>query len=85
DNDVRHIMEDDFGCLWLGTRRGIVCIDKKELSDFAKGRIEKINSILYDESDGIKSPWCENGTKTRDGRLWFTTDKGVVVIDPSEI
>jgi signal transduction histidine kinase/ligand-binding sensor domain-containing protein/DNA-binding response OmpR family regulator len=85
DSNVRHILEDDSGYLWLAGRTGISRINKKELSDFARGKIEKINPVLFDESDGLKSPWCEDGIKTRDGRLWFATYNGAAVIDPGNI
>jgi signal transduction histidine kinase/ligand-binding sensor domain-containing protein/CheY-like chemotaxis protein len=85
DSDVRVILEDDSGYLWLAGRAGISRIDKKELLDFARGKIEKIHPLHLDESDGMKNPWCKDGTKTRDGRFWFATDMGVAEIDPNNI
>jgi signal transduction histidine kinase len=46
--------------------------------------------VDFDKADGLPSAQC-NGTfqpagwKTRDGRLWFPTVKGVAVIDPANI
>jgi ligand-binding sensor domain-containing protein/signal transduction histidine kinase/DNA-binding NarL/FixJ family response regulator len=85
DSDVRVILEDAAGHLWLGGRDGITRINKKELSDFARGKIDKIHPLHLDESDGMKDPWCKNGAKTRDGRLWFATDMGAAMIDPANI
>jgi len=85
DNYVYYILEDDHGYLWLTGRTGISRIRKTALSDFTSGRIEKINPVVFNESNGIKSPLSRNGIKTRDGRLWFASDKGAVVVDPSDI
>jgi ligand-binding sensor domain-containing protein/signal transduction histidine kinase/DNA-binding NarL/FixJ family response regulator len=85
DSDVRVILEDDSGHLWLAGRAGISRIKKKELLDFARGKTDKIHPFHLDESDGMKDPWCKDGTKTRDGRLWFATDMGVAAIDPNNI
>jgi signal transduction histidine kinase/ligand-binding sensor domain-containing protein/DNA-binding NarL/FixJ family response regulator len=85
DSDVRVILEDNSGYLWLAGRAGISRINKKELSDFARGQTNKIYPLHLDEKDGMKNPWCKDGTKTRDGRLWFATDMGVAVIDTGNI
>ncbi|MGD2090314.1 MAG: two-component regulator propeller domain-containing protein [Candidatus Aminicenantes bacterium] len=85
DRYIYYILEDEAGYLWLTGRTGISRISKKELSDFTVGKIEKINPVLFNQSNGIKSPLSTHGIKTRDGRLWFATDKGAVVVDPSNI
>jgi len=85
DSYIYYILEDDVGYLWLTGRTGISRISKKDLSDFIVGKIKKINPVLFNESNGIKSPLSTFGIKTRDGRLWFATSKGAVVVDPSHI
>src|SRR4029453_1995192 len=57
---------------------------------FVRGKIPLIPSPPYGMADGMKTSECNGGGqpagwKTRDGRLWFPTLKGVVVIDPSQI
>src|SRR5205823_5791821 len=52
--------------------------------------ITSIRSKAYGTSDGMKSRECNGGFqpagwKTRDGRLWFPTEKGFVVIDPRKL
>src|SRR5262249_50059036 len=44
----------------------------------------------YGTSDGMNSRECNGGFqpagwKTRDGRLWFPTEKGLVVVDPQKL
>jgi ligand-binding sensor domain-containing protein/serine phosphatase RsbU (regulator of sigma subunit) len=86
ENHVNSILEDDMGYLWLGGRTGTSRIEKKKLEDFSHGTINRLQPQWYDERDGIKSGWCTSqGCKTRDGKLWFPTAKGVTVIDPKSI
>jgi signal transduction histidine kinase len=60
------------------------------LNEFAAGRLRRLTPVAYTTADGMKSNECTGeaqpaGWKTRDGRLWFPTVKGVVVIDPGRL
>ncbi|MCX6569818.1 MAG: diguanylate cyclase [Candidatus Aminicenantes bacterium] len=89
DNTVFEILEDEFGDLWMGSNKGIFRVSKKELEDFAAGGIRSIISVAYSVADGIKNSECNHGSpsgfRTRDGKLWIATIRGVVVIDPAHI
>jgi PAS domain S-box-containing protein len=90
DDVVFQILEDDNRNLWMSSNKGIYRLDKRELDDFADGKINSITSVSYGTADGMKSNECNGATqyagyKTRDGRLWFPTIKGLVVIEPDEI
>jgi diguanylate cyclase (GGDEF)-like protein len=89
DDNVYEILEDDLGNLWMDCNKGIFRVSKKELGDFAEGRVRSISSVAYGAADGMKSSECDHaspgGLKTRDGRLWFATIRGVAVIDPADI
>ena len=87
---VSQILEDDRGQLWLGTRAGISRVKKSELTNFANGGNEPINFITYGRSDGLPTIECSGGIqpacwKSRDGRLWFSTAKGPVWVNPSAL
>ncbi|HXF06711.1 MAG TPA: sigma 54-interacting transcriptional regulator [Blastocatellia bacterium] len=87
---VSRILEDDQGNLWMSGNRGIFRVSRRELNDFAQRKIRSITCLSYGIADGMKSSECNGGFqpagwKTRDGRLWFPTFKGVVVIDPRRI
>lgn len=85
---VSQIVEDDNGQLWVGCEVGIYKMPKRDLRYLAEGRVSKLQCILYDESDGLFSSETNGGRnqpsaiKTRDGLLWFSTSRGLVVIDP---
>lgn len=85
---IVQLLEDDAGYLWLGTHRGIYRIARHELNNLAAGRTSRVESRLFDRSDGMDSAQCIGafgaGLKTRSGSLWFSTDRGIAVINPKE-
>jgi ligand-binding sensor domain-containing protein len=90
DDVVSSILEDDAGNLWMSGNRGIYRVAKKQLNDFADGHIERIHSVVYGRSDGLRNPETNGGfqpSSYRDarGHFWFPTVAGVAVIDPARI
>ncbi len=91
DNLINCILEDDFGRLWIGHDHGIYWIWKQQLNELASKKRARIEVVSYDETDGLLSIETNGqksnpaGCKTRDGRLWFPTKKGVAVIDPTKV
>jgi len=88
DSTVGNILEDKFGNLWMGSDNGVFRVAKKELNDFAKGRTSAIHGVVYDTMDGLRSrETMQGGTGTAskgpDGRLWFSTMRGLSVVDPA--
>ena len=83
------IVEDDTNNLWLTSHKGIVRVSKQQLNDFADGHIDSITPQVYSTADGLRSNECNPGAnsafRTRDGKLWFATVKGVSSIDPNNI
>ncbi|MEP7339790.1 MAG: two-component regulator propeller domain-containing protein [Acidobacteriota bacterium] len=87
NNGVFAILEDKRGNFWMSSNRGIHRVSRQELNDFAEGRIPKLNSVSYDEKDGMLNAECNGGRlpaaiKAKDGKFWFPTMGGVVIIDP---
>jgi signal transduction histidine kinase/ligand-binding sensor domain-containing protein len=87
NNGVFAILEDKRGNFWMSSNRGIHRVSKQELSDFADGRIPKLNSVSYDEKDGMLNAECNGGRlpaaiQAKDGKLWFPTMGGVAIVDP---
>lgn len=90
DNIVSRILEDEHGNLWMSCNRGIYRASRKELNELAEGRLKTITCISYGVADGMKSNETNGGCqpagwKDREGKLWFPTLKGVVVIDPNKL
>jgi signal transduction histidine kinase/CheY-like chemotaxis protein/ligand-binding sensor domain-containing protein len=89
DDAIFRILEDEAGNLWMSCNKGIFRVSKRELNDFADGEIRSLESISYGVADGMKSRECNGGFqpagwRSRDGRMWFPTMKGVVVFDPGQ-
>jgi ligand-binding sensor domain-containing protein/signal transduction histidine kinase len=80
-------LEDEFGWLWLNGNRGLQRVRKQDANDLADGKIQRVTCLRYGVADGMLSAEGNgdrgpNSCKARDGRLWFPTTKGVVVVDP---
>ena len=87
DDSVFRILEDDDGNLWMSSNRGVFRVSKQQLNDLAAGKMNRVTSVVYGTSDGMKSRECNGGYqpagwKTRDGRMCFPTMKGLTIIDP---
>ena len=87
EDEIYCVLGDDNGGLWLSSPGGIGYVERKELNDFADGKISKIHSQVYVSADGMKSDecfgsWQPAGWKAHDGNLWFATKKGAVMINP---
>jgi signal transduction histidine kinase/ligand-binding sensor domain-containing protein/CheY-like chemotaxis protein len=90
DEVIHQILEDDDGRLWMNTNRGIFWVARAELNAFADGKASRIHSTAYTERDGMRNREGNGGVqpagaKGLDGRLWFPTQDGVVVVDPAKV
>jgi diguanylate cyclase (GGDEF)-like protein len=87
DDVAWSVVDDGRGHLWMGSNRGIYRVSKKELEDFAAGRIASIGCKVYGNADGMRRRETNWGSppaiRARDGRLWFATTSGEVVVDPA--
>ncbi len=89
DNLAFQILGDDNGNLWMSGNKGIYRASLQELNNFAEGYLPTVSSYAYGVADGMISRECNGadpaGAKTPDGKLWFPTIKGVVLVDPQKI
>jgi len=90
ENVVSRILEDDRGNFWMSGYKSIFRVARQDLDDFADGKLDSITSAAYSVTNGGPSNECNgggqpSGWKARDGRLWFPTARGVVVIDPAKV
>jgi ligand-binding sensor domain-containing protein/signal transduction histidine kinase len=85
---IGHIEDDDRGFYWMSSHGGILRASKAELNACADGKIKRIHCLVYGIDDGLPTIECSEGLqpagcKTDDGRLWFPTSKGLVVVNPN--
>lgn len=87
---IHDMVEDGQGYLWLTSNRGIARVARSELMAFIQGQAIRVRGQLFDLADGLPSLECAGGqqpTCARDaaGRLWFSTMKGVTMVDPASL
>jgi len=90
DNLINHILEDASGHLWFSCNRGLFRIARRDLNLVAQGKQVQVVTAVFGEADGMPDNETNGehqpaGCKTRDGRLWFPTARGVAVVDPERI
>jgi signal transduction histidine kinase len=80
---------DDGESLWLSTTRGICRISRSQLLEFSARKRSRLEPQNYGVEDGLRSAQCApayptagGGIRTTDGRLWFTTGRGLAVLNP---
>lgn len=90
DDVISQILEDDDGGLWFGSNRGIFRHDKKELEQVMEGLRRALNPQIIGKGEGLDNlectgGFCPAGLRTRDGQLWFSTAKGLAIVNPKRI
>jgi signal transduction histidine kinase/streptogramin lyase len=89
-NDVIcSIVDDERGNFWFSSHGGLFRVNKELLNLCADGLTNSVYCLTYDKGDGLPTLECSGGFQpsgcvTPDGRLWFPTSKGLVVLDPNE-
>jgi signal transduction histidine kinase len=89
--DVLYGMLEDSGQnLWISSNKGVFRVSKQNLDDVADGKKNALEVISYGVADGMKISECSSGghpavCRSRNGALWFSTLKGVSVLDPQRV
>ena len=87
---VHRMVDDGLGNLWMSSNHGIFRVRLADLEAVADGRLDKLESIVYTERDGMRDREANGGVdqaglRDRQGRIWFPTMRGVVRLDPREL
>jgi signal transduction histidine kinase/CheY-like chemotaxis protein/HPt (histidine-containing phosphotransfer) domain-containing protein len=91
DDEVSRALCDRNGNLWASTPNGIFMVDRSSLDAVANRQADSIQCVAYGMADGMRTTECsipENQPGAclgPDGKLWFATRKGVVVVDPAHL
>ena len=92
--EVRSVLEDDEGSLWLGTEKGISkFLLPKDVYNISKDSIflDSIGAnytyfLNYDENDGLQSgEFLSAALKTKSGKMYFGGTKGFNSFHPHDI
>lgn len=87
EDGLMSIIEDGLGMFWLTSNNGITRVSKADLLAYADGGAAMVPVQSFSVSDGMYSDECNGGYQasaacTPDGKLWFPTTAGVVMVDP---
>jgi diguanylate cyclase (GGDEF)-like protein len=91
DGYASRILSGEDGNLWISAEDGIYAVSQKDLNDVAEGRKQSVSSERFGLEDGMKTTESSDaasqpgGCRTPDGKLWFTTQKGIVEVDPAHM
>ena len=90
DNEIYGITRDDADRLWMACSKGLFSVSRQDLLKFAAGTLKRITSSPYSPTDAQRTIECRSGVqpgsiRTRDGRVWFSTIRGLYVFDPSHL
>ena len=89
DNDIYGIVRDGQDRLWMACSKGIFSVARSDLRKYANGDIRRFTSNPYSPTDAQRVVESKPGVQptvsiTRDCRLWFSTTRGLIVIDPNQ-
>ncbi|MGC3959220.1 MAG: triple tyrosine motif-containing protein [Verrucomicrobiota bacterium] len=86
-NTIYHIEDDQLGNLWFNSPIGVFRISKAQLHACADGDLAKLDVLAYGKAEGMATlagtgGFTPSGFRAPDGRLWFSTARGIAVINP---
>jgi ligand-binding sensor domain-containing protein len=87
---VLGLLDDGAGHLWLSGNHGISRVGRAALLEQAAGGRPVVLPTVFGTADGMRDRECNGGAEPAawrgaDGRLWFATVRGAVVIDPARL
>jgi ligand-binding sensor domain-containing protein len=90
DDIVSRIFETEDGDLWMSGNRGISRVHKSDIEAYLAGKIPTIPGESIGTFDGMINAECNGGgqpagLRTDDGRMWFPTVDGIVMVDPARV
>lgn len=88
NNNITQILADDYDRFWFASRGGIFWIHRAQVRDFVEGKPGRVHAVMLGVDDGLPELTClglfqPSALKSRDGKLWFATRRGVLCTDPT--
>jgi ligand-binding sensor domain-containing protein/signal transduction histidine kinase len=86
DNEIYGIIRDEEGRFWMACSKGLFWVNRADLLKFAAGKLKKLVSTPFSPTDALRTIECRSGVqpgsgRMQDGRLWFSTTRGLYVFD----
>ena len=83
-DDIGYLLEDDATNLWIGSYEGLMRVERMAVANVAPGTARRIScrTFLTQECTVGAQPAAIH---TRDGRLLFPTEEGIVSVNPADL
>ncbi len=90
DDDIFGICCEGRDRLWMACSKGTFSVSRSDLLDFAAGKLAHFKSQQFSPIEAQRTVECKPGVqpavfRANDGRLWFSTVRGAIVIDPAHL
>ncbi len=87
DDVVFQIVDDGAaGNLWITSNRGLYRVERSRILAAMRGVPSDLSGTVYGAADGMPSAECNAASpgaiRSRDGRIWVATARGIAVVDP---
>ncbi|HOO93847.1 MAG TPA: triple tyrosine motif-containing protein, partial [Opitutales bacterium] len=86
---VYAIIPDGKDGFWMDSNRGIFRVDQQEMNAVADGTIPMLRCEVYEGRNAVKSndkiSIEYSGARSNDGKIWFPSSSGVIMIDPGKV
>jgi len=86
---VYAILPDNNGGFWMDSNRGIFRVDQQDMNAVADGASKRLTCEVYEGRNAVKSndkiSIEYSGARSTDGRIWFPSSSGVIMIDPDNV
>ncbi|MDY7226051.1 two-component regulator propeller domain-containing protein [Hyalangium rubrum] len=89
ENSIFTLLLDAEDHFWMSSNKGVARVSRRELEEVADGRRARVRASFFDDRDGMRISECNGGPQpagwlARDGRMWFSSVRGVVGVDPKD-
>jgi signal transduction histidine kinase/ligand-binding sensor domain-containing protein len=89
DENITQIVDDGHGWIWFGSSHGIFKVRQRDLTDFADGKISRVQSVQYGPEEGL--PFLQgtrglgSAIRTSNGQIWMAMATGLAIIHPDRV
>ena len=89
DADISALVPDQGDGLWVDSKSRLYRLSKQDVAAVLDGRKARVDCATFDGPDSVmpsdKSGIEASGCRTLDGRIWFPSSRGVVMVDPAAV
>jgi PAS domain S-box-containing protein len=86
---VYAMVPDQHENFWMDSSRGIFSVSQGDLNAVAEGTAKRVHCSVYEGENAVKSndkgAQEYSGCCSLDGRIWFPSSKGIIMIDPTNV